>query len=109
MEKEIEIIGEIYLSGEASPDDFEDTFLEFVENHQWSFGGGFEYKLPRTYIKIQGCLSIRETTTIKEVETQVNTLAQTQNWQMNCQFKEIINGYYINKDGTKGKHVFDQE
>ena len=43
-------------------DDFIDKFLAFIEENNWSFGGGY---------------------------------------------RTIIDGYYMNEDGTRGKHVLD--
>ena len=47
---------------EVSGDDFIDKFLAFIEENNWSFGGGY---------------------------------------------RTIIDGYYMNEDGTRGKHVLD--
>ena len=34
-------------------------------------------------------------------------LIESKGWYFGGGFKEIIDGYYINPDGTKGKHVFE--
>lgn len=60
--KEIEIQGCVTVSEEVSGDDFIDKFLAFIEENNWSFGGGY---------------------------------------------RTIIDGYYMNEDGTRGKHVLD--
>ena len=62
MIKEIEIQGCITVPEEVSADEVIDKFLAFVEQNEWSFGGGY---------------------------------------------KTIIDGYYMNADGTRGKHVLD--
>lgn len=63
MIKEIEIQGCIQIPENLTFDEFYDKFIDFVEENQWSFGGGM---------------------------------------------KQIIDGFYINDDGTKGKHVLDE-
>lgn len=60
--KEIEIQGCVTVPEEVSVDDFIDKFLAFIEENNWSFGGGY---------------------------------------------RTIIDGYYMNEDGTRGKHVLD--
>ncbi len=35
--------------------------------------------------------------------------AESKNWGFTGEINEIIDGYYINKDGTKGKHVLDED
>ena len=62
MIKEIEIQGCVTVPEEVSGDDFIDKFLAFIEENNWSFGGGY---------------------------------------------RTIIDGYYMNEDGTRGKHVLD--
>lgn len=63
MIKEIEIQGCITVPEGVSADEVIDKFLAFVEQNEWSFGGGY---------------------------------------------KTIIDGYYMNADGTRGKHVLDE-
>ena len=63
MIKEIEIQGCITVPEEVSAEEVIDKFLAFVEQNEWSFGGGY---------------------------------------------KTIIDGYYMNADGTRGKHVLDE-
>lgn len=63
MIKEIEIQGCITVPEEVSADEVIDKFLAFVEENDWSFGGGY---------------------------------------------KTIVDGYYMNADGTRGKYVLDE-
>ena len=60
MIKEIEIQGCVTVPEEVSMDDFIDKFIAFIEENEWSFGGGY---------------------------------------------RTIVDGYYINDDGTKGEYV----
>ena len=62
MIKEIEIKGCVTVPEEVSMDDFIDKFIAFIEENEWSFGGGY---------------------------------------------RTIVDGYYINDDGTKGEYVLD--
>lgn len=62
MIKEIEIQGCVTVPEEVSMDDFIDKFIAFIEENEWSFGGGY---------------------------------------------RTIVDGYYINGDGTKGEYILD--
>ena len=62
MIKEIEIQGCVTVPEEVSMDDFIDKFIAFIEENEWSFGGGY---------------------------------------------RTIVDGYYINGDGTTGEYVLD--
>ena len=62
MIKEIESQGCVTVPEEVSMDDFIDKFIAFIEENEWSFGGGY---------------------------------------------RTIVDGYYINDDGTKGEYVLD--
>ena len=63
MIKEIEIQGCITVPEEVSADEVIDKFIAFVEETDWSFGGGY---------------------------------------------RTIIDGLYMNEDGTRGKYVLDE-
>lgn len=41
MIKEIEIQGCVTVPEEVSMDDFIDKFIAFIEENEWSFGGGY--------------------------------------------------------------------
>lgn len=60
---EIEINGCVEIPMDLSMDEFLERFIQFVEDNNWSFGGGMN---------------------------------------------EVIDGYYINADGSKGKSVLDE-
>ena len=64
MVKEIEINGCVEIPADMEADDFINEFIRWIEEHEWSFGGGF---------------------------------------------REIVDGYYILTDGSRGKHVNDEE
>lgn len=63
MTKEFKISGCVEVPSELTYDEFWDKFIGFIEENNWTYGGGIN---------------------------------------------EIIDGYYINPDGTRGKHVFDK-
>ena len=58
-------------------------------------------------IEIGGCFEIPLEMTMDEFIDTFIELIESKGWYFGGGFKEIIDGYYINPDGTKGKHVFE--
>lgn len=54
MIKEIEIQGCVTVPEEISMDDFIDKFISFIEENNWSFGGGYRTIIDGYYIKEDG-------------------------------------------------------
>lgn len=50
MIKEIEIQGCVTVPEEVSIDDFVDKFIAFIEENEWSFGGGYRTITDGCYI-----------------------------------------------------------
>ena len=58
-------------------------------------------------IKITGCIEIQPELTLDEFEKQFIEFIEAKAWLFGGSFKEIVDGYYINPDGTKGKSVLE--
>ena len=54
MIKEIEIQGCVTVPEEVSMDDFIDKFIAFIEENEWSFGGGYRTIVDWYYINGDG-------------------------------------------------------
>lgn len=59
----------------------------------------------RKEIEINGCLEIPPNMTIDEFTDIFIMFVESKGWYFGGAFKEIIDGYYINPDGTKGKSI----
>lgn len=51
MIKEIEIQGCVTVPEDVTMDDFIDKFISFIEENNWSFGGGYRTIIDGNYIK----------------------------------------------------------
>lgn len=109
MEKEIEIVGYVYPEKKLERDEFEDLIIAFVESHHFYFGGGFEYFSQNNSYLVRGCMTVNSEYSKSEVADLVINFAREHRWAHNLKFSEIIDGYYINEDGSKGKHVFEED
>ena len=63
----------------------------------------------RKEIEINGCVEIAPEMTMDEFESAFIEFIESKGWYFGGGFREIIDGFYINTDGTKGKHVSDEE
>ena len=63
----------------------------------------------RKEIEINGCVEIAPEMTMDEFESAFIEFIESKGWYFSGGFREIIDGFYINTDGTKGKHVSDEE
>lgn len=61
----------------------------------------------RKEIEINGCIEIPPEITIDEFIDTFMELIESKGWYFGGGYQEIIDGYYINPDGTKGKSVLD--
>lgn len=57
--------------------------------------------------EINGCVSVPENITEDEFWTKFIEFIEANKWSFGGGIKEIIDGYYINEDGTRGKHVLE--
>ena len=61
----------------------------------------------RKEIEINGCVEIPPEMTMDEFCTAFIELIESKGWYFGGGLQEIIDGYYINPDGSKGKHVLE--
>ena len=61
----------------------------------------------RKEMEVTGCIEIPPEMTMDEFTDEFLKLMETKGWFFGGGFKEIVDGYYINPDGTKGKHVLE--
>ena len=57
-------------------------------------------------IEIQGCITIPKDVSMDEVIDKFIAFIEKNEWS--CGYRTIIDGYYMNADGTKGKCVLDE-
>ena len=58
--------------------------------------------------EIQGCVEVPIGLTEAEFTDQFIRFIESNGWSFGGGINEIIDGFYINTDGTKGKHVLDE-
>lgn len=63
----------------------------------------------RKEIEINGCVEIPTDMTIDEFTDDFIKFIESKGWYFGGGFTEIIDGYYVNPDGSKGKSVLDEE
>ena len=59
-------------------------------------------------IKIQGCITIPKDVSMDEVIDKFIAFIEKNEWSFGGGYRTIIDGYYMNADGTKGKCVLDE-
>lgn len=59
-------------------------------------------------VKVNGCIEVQSELTLDEFEKQFIEFIESKGWLFGGSFKEIVDGYYINADGTRGKSVFEE-
>ncbi len=107
MEKEFDIEGIILTNTEISEDQITDMFIEFVESNNWLLGGGIHPVETNVKFTIGIGVIVDEQVTYDIFYKRFNNFIESSMWKFNGNIIEINDGYYINKDGTKGKHVLD--
>ena len=58
-------------------------------------------------IEIQGCVSVPEEVSMDDFIDKFITFIEENGWSFGGGYRTIIDGYYINEDGTKGEGVLD--
>ena len=61
----------------------------------------------RREIEINGCIEIPPEMTVDEFYDAFIELIESRGWYFGGGFREIVDGYYMNSDGTRGKFVLD--
>lgn len=59
-------------------------------------------------IEIQGCITVSEEVSADEVIDKFIAFVEKNEWSFGGGYRTIIDGYYMNKDGTRGKYVLDE-
>ena len=59
-------------------------------------------------IEIQGCITIPKDVSMDEVTDKFIAFIEKNEWSFGGGYRTIIDGYYMNADGTKGKCVLDE-
>lgn len=62
----------------------------------------------RKEFEIQGCIEVADDLSEEEFWHKFIGFIEFNDWTFGGGFKEIVDGFYINPDGTKGKHVLDE-
>lgn len=104
MIKEFEIQGRICgLPPEMTEEELWHKVIGFIEESGWSFGGGLEME------KISGCISdTSPDMTVEEFEKFFLNFVERIGWSFQGTITMILDGFYINPDGSKGKHALDE-
>ena len=63
----------------------------------------------RKEIEINGCIEIPVELSMDEFWDIFIEFIESQKWSFGGGMNEIIDGYYINPDGTRGPHVLDAD
>ena len=59
-------------------------------------------------IEINGCVEIPPEMTEDEFTNEFLAFVEARGWRFGGGFREIVDGYYILSDGTRGKHVSEE-
>ena len=59
-------------------------------------------------IEIQGCITIPKNVSMDKVIDKFIAFIDKNEWSFGGGYRTIIDGYYMNADGTKGKCVLDE-
>ena len=59
-------------------------------------------------VEIQGCVVITEEVSMDEFVDKFIAFIEENGWSFGGGYRTIIDGYYINGDGTRGKYVLDE-
>ena len=61
----------------------------------------------RKEIEINGCIEIPPEITMDEFTDVFIEMIESKGWYFGGGFREIVDGYYMNPDGTRGKFILD--
>lgn len=59
-------------------------------------------------IEIQGCVTVPEKVSMDEFIDKFIAFIEKNEWSFGGGYKTIIDGYYMNGDGTRGKSILDE-
>lgn len=58
-------------------------------------------------IEIQGCVTVPEEVSMDDFIDKFIVFIEENKWSFGGGYRTIVDGYYINDDGTKGEYVLD--
>ena len=58
-------------------------------------------------IEIQGCVTVPEHVSMDDFVDKFIAFIEENGWSFGGGYRTIVDGHYINDDGTKGEYVFD--
>ncbi len=58
-------------------------------------------------IEIQGCVTVSEEMSMDDFIDKFIAFVESNGWSFGGGYRTIIDGYYINADGKRGKYVLD--
>lgn len=82
-------------------------FYILFANKQKFYKGRFRI-MDEKEIEINGCIEIPNDITMDEVIDKFIEFVESNGWYFGGGFRKIINGHYINDDGSLGKHIMDE-
>ena len=59
-------------------------------------------------IEIQGCVTVPEEVSMDEFIDEFIAFIEKNEWSFGGGYKTIIDGYYMNGDGTRGTSILDE-
>lgn len=62
----------------------------------------------RKEIEVNGCIEIPPEITLDEFTDAFIELIESKGWYFGGGFKGIVDGHYLNADGSKGRHVLEE-
>ena len=69
---------------------------------------GRDVLIMRKEFEIQGCVEVPSELSEEEFWNKFIGFIESNNWLFGGGINEIVDGFYINADGTKGKHVLGE-
>ena len=59
-------------------------------------------------IEFHGCVEVPPDTTMDEFTDAFLSWVESKGWSFGGGFREIVNGHYVNRDSSVGKHVTEE-
>ena len=95
------------LRHEVTQHHFERSEKHHIAAGDASLNTPHEVNTMRKEIEINGCVEIPHEMTFDDFTDAFLEFVESKDWHFGGVFKEIVDGYYINPDGTRGKSVLE--
>lgn len=109
MDKEFCFDAIVRIPDEMTNDAFDDSFIEFIESNNWYCGGGVGPINDENDISMCFGVSVEDELTYDVFYSKLIAFFESHTVTYNCDVKEVIDGYYINEDGSRGAHVISED